>query len=110
MFKARYFPNCDFVHASMGRNPSYVWRSILAAQEVVEKGFRWQVGNGCRIGIWRDKWLPTPSTHKVVSFPSVLPLDATVDVLIGAEAGVGANTIIMEIIHKEKLNNTCEYY
>ena len=23
---------------------------------------------------------------------------------------VGANTIIMEIIHKEKLNNTCEYY
>jgi len=23
---------------------------------------------------------------------------------------VGANTIIMEIIHKEKLNNTFEYY
>ena len=26
------------------------------------------------------------------------------------KGSVGANTIIMEIIHKEKLNNTCEYY
>ena len=84
VFKARYFLNCDFVPASMGRNPSYVWRNILAAQEVVKKGIRWQVGNGNRIGIWRDKWLPTPSIHKVVSPPSVLPLDVTMDVLIEA--------------------------
>ena len=86
----------------MGRNPSYVWRSILAAQEVVEKGFRWQVGNGCRIGIWRDKWLPTPSTHKVVSFPSVLPLDATVDVLIGAEAGVWKKELVQRLFLPHK--------
>ena len=87
IFKARYFPNCDFVPASMGRNPSYVWRNILAAQVVVKKGIRWQVGNGNRIGICRDKWLPTPSIHKFVSPPSVLPLDVTMDVLIDVEAG-----------------------
>jgi hypothetical protein len=28
LFKARYFPNCDFVEANIGHNPSYVWRSI----------------------------------------------------------------------------------
>ena len=35
MFKARYFPNCDFVHASIGNKPSYVWGSIMAAQKIV---------------------------------------------------------------------------
>ena len=28
VFKARYFPICDFVEASLGNNPSYVWRSL----------------------------------------------------------------------------------
>ena len=30
LFKARYFPHTDFVHASMGNGPSYAW-SIMAA-------------------------------------------------------------------------------
>ena len=49
VFKTRYFPNSDFVRAGMGCNPSYAWRSILATQDVVKKGIRWQVGNGCGI-------------------------------------------------------------
>ena len=97
VFKARYFPNCGFVHASMGHNPSHVWRSILVAQEVVKKGIEWQVGNGSRIEIWRDKWLPTSSTHKVVSPPLVLPLDATVDVLIDAEVGEWKRELVQRL-------------
>ena len=31
VFKAKYFPNCGFVEASLGANPSYVWRSLMAA-------------------------------------------------------------------------------
>lgn len=27
----------------------------------------WRVGNGKRIHIWEDRWLPTPSTQKVIS-------------------------------------------
>ena len=27
------------------------------------------MGNGKRIHIWEDKWLPTPTTHKVISTP-----------------------------------------
>ena len=50
VFKARYFPNSDFVHVGMGCNPSYAWRSIMATQDVVKKGIRWQVGNGCGNG------------------------------------------------------------
>ena len=31
VFKAKYFPGCDFVDASLGKKPSFAWRSILAA-------------------------------------------------------------------------------
>lgn len=31
IFKARYFANCSFSEASIGYNPSYYWRSIMAA-------------------------------------------------------------------------------
>ncbi|KAL4627161.1 hypothetical protein ACB092_05G147900 [Castanea dentata] len=32
VYKAKYFPNCDFVDAELGGQPSYAWRSIHAAQ------------------------------------------------------------------------------
>ena len=32
VYKARYFPNCSFMEAELGNNPSYVWRSLLAAR------------------------------------------------------------------------------
>ena len=67
VFKARYFPNCDFVHTSIGNKPSFVWRSIMAAQKIVKQGMRWQVGNGSNIQVWEDKWVPNSSTCKVVS-------------------------------------------
>ena len=31
VFKAKYFPNYDFAHASMGKKTLYVWRSIMVA-------------------------------------------------------------------------------
>lgn len=34
VFKARYFPNGSFFFASLGHNPSYVWRTIFAIHEI----------------------------------------------------------------------------
>lgn len=28
VFKAKYFPISNFMHANLGNNPSYVWKSI----------------------------------------------------------------------------------
>ena len=36
VFKAKYFPDCDFVNTSMGNNPSYIWQSLMAEQRVVK--------------------------------------------------------------------------
>lgn len=35
IFKARYYPNGNFLTAKVGANPSFVWRSILATQELL---------------------------------------------------------------------------
>ena len=43
--KARYFPNCSFMEAKIGHNPSFVWRSLVAARDVIMEGSRWRVGN-----------------------------------------------------------------
>lgn len=44
--KEKYYPNTSFLDAQLGNNPSYVWRSLMAAMEVVKDGARRQIGNG----------------------------------------------------------------
>ena len=46
---------------------------------------RWQVGDGKSIRIWKDKWIPTPSAYQVISPRTLLPAEATVDILIDAD-------------------------
>ena len=85
LFKARYFPHTDFIHASIGNHLSYAWRSIMAVQHLVKQGIRWNVGNGEHIQVWGDKWLPSPSTFKVVSPRLFMHADLRVSELISHE-------------------------
>lgn len=74
VLKAKYFPTGDFLNAQLGNSPSYSQRSIYSSLEIIRKGTRWRVGNGKLIHIWEDRWLPTPSTYRVVS-----PLSSTLE-------------------------------
>ena len=67
VFKAKYFTGSTFMEAQMGKRPSYIWRSILSAREVITRGSRWVIGNGRRVHIWNDRWLPVADTYKVIS-------------------------------------------
>ncbi|KAL8158239.1 hypothetical protein AgCh_002800 [Apium graveolens] len=58
IMKAKYYPDCDFLQAKLGTNPSYMWRSILAAQEVVRQGSRRKMGDGEQTSVWHIPWLP----------------------------------------------------
>ena len=58
VYKVRYFPNCNFLMAELGSNPSFVWRSLLAVRDLVREGSTWQIGDGSRIRITTHKWLP----------------------------------------------------
>lgn len=85
VLKAKYFPRRDFVHASLGNNPSYTWRSVMFSQNLVRDGIRWRVGDGANIRIWGDKWIPTTSTYEVVSPRQFLHSDTRVNELINLE-------------------------
>ncbi|XP_050222584.1 uncharacterized protein LOC126672674 [Mercurialis annua] len=57
VFKAKYFPNSNFLNAKLGSNLSFVWRSIFATQQVTRKGARVRIGDGRSTSIWADLWL-----------------------------------------------------
>lgn len=56
--QAMYFPNSDFLNAELGANPSYMWKSILIAQEILKQGCRKRIGNGESTRFWKVPWLP----------------------------------------------------
>ncbi|XP_074359733.1 uncharacterized protein LOC141699810 [Apium graveolens] len=51
VYKARYFLNENYLDSSAGHNPSFVWRSIWKAGDVVKAGVHWVVGSGEMINI-----------------------------------------------------------
>ena len=97
VLKARYLPHCDFLHAELGSEPSFAWRSIMAAQDVIKSGSRWQVGDGSSVQIWLDKWLSQQTTFRVISPPHTIPADSQVCTLINAEAGEWQEDMIHHI-------------
>ncbi|KAM6569367.1 hypothetical protein CsatB_017352 [Cannabis sativa] len=59
VFKARYYPNGDYLSAELGSNPSFIWSSIYAAKDTVKLGLRKRIGAGLTVQITSDPWLPT---------------------------------------------------
>lgn len=43
VLKGRYYPRSSILEATLGYNPSYVWRSILSARALVESDTRWRI-------------------------------------------------------------------
>lgn len=56
--KAKYYPHTNFLNAKIGTNPSYMWRSIMEAQEVIRHESRKRIGDGHSTNIWEEPWLP----------------------------------------------------
>ena len=67
VLKVKYFLESNFMEAQLGKKPLYTWRSLVAVREVLDRGLRWNIGNGQSVRIWADRWLPTPNSFKVAS-------------------------------------------
>ena len=107
VFKAKYFPRCDFLQANLGANPSFAWRSIMVGQSIMKKGIWWEVGNGDSIKIWMDKWIPTPSTYKVVSPLVGLPLEARVSELVDPNSRMWRIELVRHIFLPHEADEIC---
>ncbi|KAH9758966.1 putative reverse transcriptase/RNA-dependent DNA polymerase [Citrus sinensis] len=82
ILKARYYHRSSFVDASIGFNPSYTWRSIMAAKNVVVHGSRIQIGNGQQVQLSKDPWLPDVDNGFITSELDESLATATVDCLM----------------------------
>jgi len=60
LLKARYYPHSDFFSASIGHNPSYVWRSLWNTRDFIKCRLKWSIGTGETISVWNEPWLKEP--------------------------------------------------
>lgn len=75
----------SFFFLKMGYHPNFSWRSICQAKWILDKGCRWRIGNGSRVHIWGDNWLPEQYAFKVWSPPQYLDSDTIVQSLINPD-------------------------
>ena len=66
VFSVKYFPSGSIFDAKVASG-SYAWQSIVKASKLVQLGLLWRVGNGLKINIYNDKWLPGEGSACVVS-------------------------------------------
>jgi hypothetical protein len=55
IFREKYFADGSFLSSSLGRRPSYAWRSIWASKKLLQAGMMRRVGDGKSIRIWHDR-------------------------------------------------------
>lgn len=82
VFKAKYFSGTTFMEAKLGHRPSYAWRSIASARNVLKMGLRWHIGNGRQVRIIDDPWLPVSHPFRCFLAQDVLDNDERVSLLI----------------------------
>ena len=58
LLRCKYLRENNFLEVTKKQNDSWIWKSILSAQELVKKNCFRLVGDGKSINIWRDRWLP----------------------------------------------------
>ena len=66
VFSVKYFPSGSIFDAKVASG-SYAWQSIVKASKLVQLGLLWRVGNGLKINIYNDRWLPGEASACVVS-------------------------------------------
>lgn len=53
--------------AKIGNNPSFLWRGLIATQDILRTGARRRVGDGLDINILHEPWLPSSDTPYICS-------------------------------------------
>jgi hypothetical protein len=63
--KSKNYPRGEFVDTIFLGAASPTWRAIEYGFDLLKKGIVWRVRSGTKIQIWRDPWIPRPSSLKL---------------------------------------------
>lgn len=67
VLRARYHSSGDILNCELKKGSSIVWQSIWAGIQTFKKGCIWRVGDGEKINIWTDCWIPNSGSRKVIT-------------------------------------------
>ncbi|KAF4347508.1 hypothetical protein G4B88_020631 [Cannabis sativa] len=85
--------------STIGRSPSYIWKSIIWGRELLIKGLRKRVGTGDTILVFQDPWLPRPFSFKPTSFNHSHSNLLVKDLM--AETRIGWNVDLLRVLFNE---------
>jgi hypothetical protein len=97
IMKAKYYRGGNFLDSHLGNCPSFAWKNIHSSVDLIREGLIWQVGNGAKVHIWKDKWLPKKSTFMVQSPSRLLDPKARVCDLIDEDTKWWKTTLLENI-------------
>ena len=98
VLKGKYFGHGDFLLATMGLCLSYLWHSLMWGKDILEKGLRWQVGDGMSICVFKDPWLVRPLTFRHITRPTNQYEDTRVAKLLDPATGVWNEEALLTIL------------
>ena len=84
-FKTKFFPHGTIFDAKENKG-SFAWKSILKGRDVIRQGLKWRIGNGSKVRIFNDAWLPGHRQGKVTSPVANGQADEMVSMLINHES------------------------
>ena len=87
VLKGKYFPNTDFLQATIPRSSSAIWRAIIAGRSALETGLIKRVVNGSDISVWTDRWIPGITNFTPSGQLGVEPIEKVSELIDGATGG-----------------------
>jgi hypothetical protein len=67
VLQAKHYSHGDILKAGPKAGSSFMWQSIIAGVATFKRGYLWRVGDGERINIWLDPWIPSSPDRRVIS-------------------------------------------
>jgi hypothetical protein len=108
VLKAKYFPRSGFLDANIGHSPSFTWRSIWSTMPMLSLGYRWKIGDGNDINVWKDRWIRTRHNLRPSSIPSSNLLNMIVSQLFNPTTNTWNRNFIASIINTQDTSDICK--
>jgi hypothetical protein len=103
ILKAKYYPRGSILERKLCKNLLFPGEAIYS-----NMGLLWQIGEGSKVKVWGDKWLPTPTTYSVQSLYRLLGKDARVKELIDVDTRWWNTRLIKEIFMEDEAATICK--
>ncbi|CAN1171739.1 Uncharacterized mitochondrial protein AtMg00310 [Linum perenne] len=71
LLKSLYFPKGDFLTASKGRRPSWIWPSLIDGRSALDLGCIRVIGNGKNTDFFSDPWIPSFPGFRLTPEPGI---------------------------------------